>query len=63
MSRGGEHLAQDRRNTLRFLVDLLVAQSLHFESERAELKISPPVLAECLLATVVFVAVGFDYEP
>jgi hypothetical protein len=62
MSRGGEHYAQDPRNALRFLIDLLVAQSLHFESERAQLEISSPVHTECLLASVVPVAVGFDYE-
>jgi hypothetical protein len=60
ISRGGEHLAQDRRDPLRFLVDLLIAQSLNIESERAQLEISSPVVAECLLAPVVFVAIGFD---
>jgi hypothetical protein len=62
MSRRGEHLAQDRGNPLRFLVDLLFAQSLHFKSERAQLEISLPVLAVCLPPAVVPVAVGFDYE-
>jgi hypothetical protein len=62
MARGGEYLAQERGHPLRFLVDLIVAQSLHFESERAQLQISPSVVAECLLAAVVLVAIGFDYE-
>jgi hypothetical protein len=59
----GEHLAQDRGNPPRFLIDLLVAQALHVESKRAQLEISSPVIAERLLATMVLVAVGFDYEP
>lgn len=59
----GEHLAQDRGNSLRFLVDLLFAQSLHFESERAQLEISSPVVAVCLLPAVEPVAIGFDHEP
>jgi hypothetical protein len=63
MSRGGEHPAQDRGDLLRFLIDLLFAQSLHLESKRAQLEISSPVVAMCLLAAVIPVAVGFDYEP
>jgi hypothetical protein len=62
MSRGGEYLAQERGHPLRFLVDLIVAQALHFESERAQLEISPSVVAECLLSAVVLVAIGFDHE-
>src|SRR4029077_19453614 len=62
MSRGGEHRAQERGHPLRFLIDLIVTQSLHFESEGAQLEISPPVVAECLLAAMVFVAIGFDDE-
>jgi hypothetical protein len=62
MSRGGEHIAEDRRNPLRFFVNLVVAQTLHVETERAQLEISPSVIAECLLAPVVLVAICFDYK-
>ncbi len=54
---------QDRGNPLGFLVDLLLTQSLHFESERAQLEVSSPVLAVCLSPAVVLVAIGFDHEP
>ena len=63
MARGGEHFAQDRGDPLRFLVDLVFAQPLHFEAKRAQLEVAPPVVEERLSAAVVPIAVGFDYEP
>ncbi len=62
MARGGEHLAQNRADSLRFLVNLLVAQSLHFKTERAQLEIPSPVIAKCLLPAVILVAISFDHE-
>ncbi len=62
MRPGGEHPAQNRGDPLRFLVDLLFAQSLNFESERAQLEVASPVVAMCLSTAVVLVAVGFDHE-
>jgi hypothetical protein len=60
MRLGGKDCAQDRGDPLRFLVNLLATQSLHIETERAQLEISSPVVLERLPAAVEFVAIGFD---
>jgi hypothetical protein len=63
MRPGGEDCAQDRSDPLRFLVNLLATQTLHIESERAQLEISSPVVVERLPTAVVLIAIRFNHEP
>lgn len=63
MARGGEHIAQDLCDPLRFGVDLLFAEPENLKSPRAEIEIPAPVIAKGLAAPVIAIAIGLDDKP
>ncbi|HEY6550106.1 MAG TPA: hypothetical protein VIY71_02780 [Solirubrobacterales bacterium] len=63
MARGGEHIAQDCGNPIRFLVNLLFAEPEHLESPCPEVEVSTPIIPKGLTAPVIAIAIGLDGEP
>lgn len=62
MARGGEHLAQDRGDPLRFAVNLLFAQPHDLEAVSTQLEIPASVIHECLTTAVVAIPVSLDHD-
>jgi hypothetical protein len=62
MARGGEHIAQDPGDPLRFLIDLLFTEPKNLKPPRPQLEIASAIVPKGLAASVVAVAIGLDGE-